>query len=156
MFRDMRRSKQQLSQRECEEILRAAPRGILSVMGEDGYPYGVPMDFLWQDGKVYFHSAEVGHKVDALAACDRVCFTVLDEGRQEEGDWWYHFRSVIIFGRAHVVEDEGLRHSALVSFGRKYFPDEETVQSEIARDSGRALVLELEVDHMTGKAVREK
>ena len=156
MFREMRRTNQQLSNEECEEILRTAPRGVLSVKGEEGYPYGIPMDFVWRDGKAYFHSALEGHKVDAIAADDKACLTVLDEGRLEEGSWWYHFRSVIVFGRVRVLEDEGARTDALIALGRKYFPTEEEVQDDVARSAPRALVLELTPDHMTGKAVREK
>ena len=76
MFREMRRSKQQLSQEECTEILKQEVRGVLSVLGEDGYPYGMPLDH-WYDeknGKIYFHGAKEGHKIDAIKACDKVSY----------------------------------------------------------------------------------
>ena len=156
MFREMRRIKQQLSAEECEEILREQPRGVLSVLGEDGYPYGVPIDFLYQDGRLYFHGAREGHKIDALAACDKACLTVLDEGVRQEGEWWLTFRSVICFGRCHVVDDDETRLSVLRTLGMKYIPTTEEMEATMARSAARTAVLEMEIDHMTGKLVKEK
>ena len=156
MFREMRRKRQQLSQEECERVLREAPRGVLSVMGEDGYPYGVPLDLLYDDGRLYFHCAREGHKIDALAACDRACLTVLDSGEPEEGEWWYTFRSVIAFGRVHAVEDEERRLQVLRAIGMKYIPTIDEVEATMARSAARTAVLEMVVDHMTGKIVKEK
>ena len=99
MFREMRRKKQQVSEEACIRLLRTAKRGILSVSGDDGYPYGVPMDFVYEDGKIIFHCAKSGHKLDAVRRSDKVSFCVLSEGVREENDWWYHFTSVILFGR---------------------------------------------------------
>lgn len=156
MFREMRRIKQQLSAEECERILREQPRGILCVHGEDGYPYGVPIDFLYQDGRLYFHGAREGHKIDALAACDKVCLTVLDEGERQEGEWWYAFRSVICFGRVRLVTDDETRLSVLRALGMKYIPTTEEMEATMARSAARTAVLEMEIDHMTGKLVKEK
>jgi uncharacterized protein len=68
MFRKMRRSKQELTKEECIEILKKEPRGVLSVQGEEGYPYGMPMTHWYneKDGKIYFHGAKSGHKIDAI------------------------------------------------------------------------------------------
>lgn len=156
MFREMRRIKQQLSAEECERILREQPRGVLCVHGEDGYPYGVPIDFLYQDGRLYFHGARGGHKIDALAACDKACLTVLDGGERQEGEWWYTFNSVICFGRCRVVEDDGTRLSVLRTLGMKYIPTTEEMEATMARSAARTAVLEMEIDYMTGKAVKEK
>ena len=155
-FRGLRRFKQALSAEDCEAILLEAPRGVLSVIGDGGYPYGVPMNFVYRDGKVYFHSAREGHKIEALAACSQACFTVLDQGVQEPGDWWYHFRSVVVFGQVRVMGEGPERDEALVALGRKYFPSEDDVRADVAKNGGRAAVLELAVDHLSGKAVREK
>ena len=78
MFRKMRRFKQELSHEECVEVLKTQPRGVLSVLGEDGYPYGLPMTHWYNevDGKIYFHCAGEGHKIDAIRACDKVSFCV--------------------------------------------------------------------------------
>ena len=156
MFREMRRHKQQLTREQCEKILRTAPRGVLAVLGDEGYPYAVPLDFVYRDGKLYFHCAQVGHKMDALAACDKASFCVLDEGRLEEGDWWYHFNSVIAFGRVRRLEDEQEILDALRDLGRKYFPPTYDMEADIARSLARVAVLELTIEHMTGKHVREK
>ena len=156
MFREMRRKNQQLSDEECIQILESAKRGILSVTGEDGYPYGVPMDFVLDNEKIYFHCALSGHKLDAVKADNKVCFTVLDDGVKEEGSWWYHFRSVICFGRIEIVEDEVQKLHALQVFGNKYMPTADDVKQEIKLDGARANVLEMTIDHMSGKRVREK
>ena len=107
MFRDMVRIRQALPPDECRSILETALRGVLSVAGDDGYPYGVPINHWYcpEDGSLYFHSGPGGHKLDALARCDKASFCVLDEGRHREGDWALTFRSVIVFGRLRMVED---------------------------------------------------
>ncbi len=156
MFREMRRFKQQLSEEECAELLRTVPRGVLSVCGDDGYPYGVPMDFVCADGKLYFHCAKEGHKLDAILRNDKVSFCIMDEGYRDAGDWALRIRSVIVFGRMRVLEDAEERITRLRQLGQKYYPDAESVESEIERDAARAVVLELTPEHITGKRVHEK
>ena len=155
MFREMRRFKQQLSEEECVEILKTQPRGVLAVLGDGGYPYTVPLDFVYDDGKLYFHCAKEGHKMDAVRSCDKVSFCVLDEGRQEENDWWYHFRSVIVFGRIRVLEDREEILEKVHMLGAKYFPSEEYNQKELKESGARVACMELNIEHMTGKRVRE-
>ena len=156
MFREMRRFKQQLSEEECAELLRTVPRGVLSVCGDDGYPYGVPMDFVCADGKLYFHCAKEGHKLDAILRNDKVSFCIMDEGYRDEGDWALRIRSVIVFGRMRVLEDAEERITRLRQLGQKYYPDADSVESEMKRDAARAVVLELTPEHITGKRVHEK
>lgn len=156
MFREMRRFKQQLSEEECAELLRTVPRGVLSVCGDDGYPYGVPMDFVCADGKLYFHCAKEGHKLDAILRNDKVSFCIMDEGYRDAGDWALRIRSVIVFGRMRVLEDAEERITRLRQLGQKYYPDAESVESEMKRDAARAVVLELTPAHITGKRVHEK
>ncbi|MBR6419278.1 MAG: pyridoxamine 5'-phosphate oxidase family protein [Oscillospiraceae bacterium] len=156
MFREMRRFKQQLSEEECAELLRTVPRGVLSVCGDDGYPYGVPMDFVCADGKLYFHCAKEGHKLDAILRNDKVSFCIMDEGYRDAGDWALRIRSVIVFGRMRVLKDAEERITRLRQLGQKYYPDTESVESEIDRDAARAVVLELTPAHITGKRVHEK
>ena len=88
MFREMRRIKQQISVDECLHVLKTQPRGVLSMIGENGYPYGIPMDHWYseKDNRIYFHCAKVGHKLDAIAACDKVSYCVMDEGFRKEGE----------------------------------------------------------------------
>ena len=155
-FRPMRRFKQQLPQEECVRILDAAYRGFLSVIGDGGYPYTVPINFVHDGGKIYFHCAKDGHKVDAIRACDKACFTVLDETVREPGDWWYHVKSVICFGRIHIV-DNGIEHTfRLRQLGKKYFPDSYDMEDDMRRNAPHAEVLELTIKHMTVKQVRVK
>lgn len=155
MFRKMRRFKQQLDEERCIEILKNEPRGVLAVLGDEGYPYTLPLDFVYDDGKIYFHSAVEGHKVDAIRKCDKASFCVLDKGVQEDGDWAYYFDSVIAFGRIKIVEDRNIAEEKLRLLGLKYFPTAEMVEHDMAKNAKRALVLELSIEHMTGKHVHE-
>ena len=152
----MRRFKQQLPDEESAAILQSAKRGFLSVIGDGGYPYSVPINFVFEDGRIYFHCAREGHKLDAIRACDKACFTVLDEPEKEPGDWWYHVRSVICFGRVKPIADDKERLCRLRSLGRKYFPDGYDTESDIVRNGPKAEILEFTIEHMSGKAVREK
>ena len=107
MFRPMRRFKQQINEAECIRILKEQPRGVLSLIGDDGYPYGIPLDHWYceEDGKLYFHGAKEGHKIDAIASCDKVSYCVMDEGFRKEGEWALNINSVIVFGRISLVTD---------------------------------------------------
>ncbi|MBQ6020879.1 MAG: pyridoxamine 5'-phosphate oxidase family protein [Clostridia bacterium] len=156
MFREMRRIKQRTDTAGCEKLLREAKRGVLSVLGDGGYPYGVPMDFVYADGKIYFHSAAEGHKIDALKRCDKVSFCVMNEGEKEPGEWWYRFSSVIVFGRLRIVTDEARRLDGFRKLGEKYFPEQRMIEEEIGKYGKKALLLELTIEHMSGKTVREK
>ena len=157
MFRPLRRKERQLPAEDCERILSTAPRGVLSVLGDDGYPYGIPLDFVLFGGKLYFHCAREGHKLDAIAACDKACFTVMGEPVPEPNDWWYHVESVVCFGRARVVSpDEDVWPPALQALGHKYFPPEKSVDASIARSGSRVALIELTIEHLSGKHVHEK
>lgn len=155
-FRPMRRFKQALTEQECQEILTRAYRGILSVIGDGGYPYALPVNFLYADGHIWFHCALEGHKMDAIKACDKACFTVVDEPIKEENDWWYHVKSVICFGRVRVVTDEAEHMARLRQFGAKYFPEGYDIDSDMMKNGPRAAVLDFEVEHISGKRVKEK
>jgi nitroimidazol reductase NimA-like FMN-containing flavoprotein (pyridoxamine 5'-phosphate oxidase superfamily) len=155
-FRSMRRFRQALPEETCHQILRNAYRGFLSVIGDGGYPYSVPINFVFEDGKLYFHCAREGHKLDAVRACDKACFTVLDEPEKEPGDWWYHVKSVICFGRVGIVADERERMDRLRSLAGKYFPAGYDTETDILRNGPRAEVLAFTIEHISGKAVREK
>ena len=155
MFRKMRRIGQQLSDEECIKILESEPRGVLAVNGEDGYPYALPIDYIYLDGKLYFHCAKSGHKLDAIRADGRVSFCVMDKGYVKEGEWALNIKSVIVFGRISIVEDETERKELVRKIGLKYYPTAEAVDNLIARAIDRIEILEMTVDHMTGKLVNE-
>jgi nitroimidazol reductase NimA-like FMN-containing flavoprotein (pyridoxamine 5'-phosphate oxidase superfamily) len=157
MFREMRRFKQQVSEAECIEILKSTKRGVLSVIGDDGYPYGMPLNHYYceEDGKLYFHGAKAGHKIDAIKACDKVSYCVYDDGFRREGEWALNITSVIIFGRIHLVEDKERALKICSELTRKFTDDEAYLEKEIANFFRNVQCLELVPEHMTGKLVNE-
>ena len=158
MFREMRRFRQQLSRDECEAILRAATSGVLAVHGDDGYPYAVPVSHVYRDGKLAFHCAKVGHKIDAIRNDDRVSFCVIAQDEVMPVERTTAYISVIAFGRARIVEDEpGLRRIC-EWIGEKFCPDHmegayQETDEVIA--ANRMYCVELQIDHMTGKCGRQ-
>ena len=94
--------------------------------------------------------------MDAIRACDKVSFCVLSEGVKEPGSWWYHFESVVCFGRIHIVEDPAQKNAHLRLLGAKYFPQDYDIDADMAQDGPNAFILELQIEHMSGKRVREK
>ncbi|MBP0989571.1 MAG: pyridoxamine 5'-phosphate oxidase family protein [Oscillospiraceae bacterium] len=157
MFREMRRIKQKISNEECIRVLKSQPRGILSMIGDDGYPYGIPMDHWYSeiDNTIYFHCAKVGHKIDAIAACDKVSYCVLDEGFRKDGEWALNINSVVVFGRIRLIEDEEMKRKICINLVRKFTDDEEYLERELANAFPRVNCLALTVEHMTGKLVNE-
>ena len=159
MFRTMRRFKQQINEEECIRILQEEKRGILSMHGEDGYPYGIPMNHWYnpENGKLYFHCAKTGHKLDAIRKNDKVSYCVYDQGFRKDGDWALNIRSVVVFCRARIVDDaeDDLRRRIAVGLCRKFTDDEKFLQKELVNAMPRAAFLELTPDHMTGKLVNE-
>ena len=141
-FRPMRRFKQATEPQENITILQTAYRGFLSVIGDGG--------------RVYFHCAKEGHKLDAIRACDKACFTVLDNPVKEPGDWWFHVTSVICFGRVRILSDEAERNVRLRQLGLKYFPETYDLAADMKKDGPHAEILEFTIEHCTGKRVREK
>lgn len=157
MFRQMRRFKQQIPEEECIDVLKTELRGVLSVTGDDGYPYGMPLDHWYSeaDGKLYFHGAREGHKLDAIMHNDKVSYCVMDKGFRKDGDWALNIRSVIIFGRMKVVEDEEKKREICTNICRRFTDDEEYLQKELKNAFPRVCCLELTPEHMTGKLVNE-
>ena len=157
MFRPMRRSKQQISEAECLRVLREEKRGVLSMLGEDGYPYGIPMNHWYspEDGKIYFHGAKTGHKIDALSACSKVSYCVWDAGYRKEGEWSLNVNSVVVFGRIRLVTDESKAREIAANLCRKFTDDEDYLRRELENALPRVQCLELTIDHMTGKLVNE-
>ncbi len=156
-FCKMRRFKQELSEKECIEILKKEPRGVLSVFDENGYPYGIPMNHWYNeaDGKLYFHGAKSGHKLEAIKKYDKVSFCVYDSGYRNEGEWALNIKSVVVFGRMKVVEDSDKVVEICTNIGHKFTDDKEYLKDELQRALPRVLCLELTPEHMTGKRVKE-
>lgn len=155
-FRPMRRFMQALEAEECQALLAGGYRGFLSLVGDGGYPYTVPLNYVYEAGKLYFHCAKEGHKTDAIRACDKACFTVLGEPVKETDDWWYHVCSVICFGRIRIIDSPEETDFRLRQIGRKYFPENYDMEGDMQRNGPRALVLEFTVEHCSGKRVKEK
>lgn len=155
MFRNMRRFKQQLSEQECIDVLTYAPRGVLAVHGEDGYPYAFPMNYIYLDGKIYFHCAKTGHKLDALVSNNKVSFCVMDEGFRKSGDWALNIKSIVIFGCIKKIDLTQETVEIVRQIGLKYYPTAEGAEEEIRKAGAQVQILELSIDHMTGKLVNE-
>lgn len=158
MFREMRRFKQQVANSECVHILESEKRGVLSLIVDDGYPYGIPMDFYYdkEENVIYFHGAGAGQKIDAIKACDKVCFTTWNKGFQKDGDWAWNVTSVVCFGRAELMDDMEKATQKARLLGIKYYPRAEEVEVEIEESMHHCQMIALHVEHMTGKLVNEK
>lgn len=157
MFREMARKKQQLGNEECIALLKEQPRGVLSLVGDGGYPYGLPIDYWYNeaDGCLYFHSGPMGHKIDALRANDRASFCVMDQGFREDGEWALKIKSVIVFGRIEIVEDHEKAIELTRALSFKYTADAAYIQEEIDNYGHEVLVFKLVPEHMTGKITKE-
>ena len=155
MFRELTRIKQQISNEECIEILKNEPRGVLSVLGDDDYPYALPINFYYdeKENKIYFHGGKTGHKMDAIAKHDKASFCVYDKGYHKDGHWSLNIRSVIVFGRIKVVDNWSV--DKIIDLSKKYTQDMDYIENEITQFAKNTAVLELEIEHMTGKLVNE-
>ena len=123
MFREMRRSRQQLTREEAEAVLSRGTSGVLSVLGDEGYPYGVPLSYVYHDGKLYFHWARSGHKLDAVRACHKASFCVVDQDQVVSREYTTYFRSAIAFGTVRIVEDPKEQQNALLLLAQRYAPE---------------------------------
>ena len=156
-FRAMVRAKQQLSEDECIEILKNELRGVLSVIGDNGYPYGMPINHYYcpEDGKIYFHGGKKGHKIDALRRCPKASFCVYDQGYSNSGEWALNIRSVIVFGRVEFIEDRETVYRISRELSYKFTNDEKYIEHEIEKSGPGTLMFALIPEHMTGKIVNE-
>ena len=157
MFRELLRKNKQITSEECVAILKQETRGVLSVIGDGGYPYGTPMNHFYneEDGAIYFHCGKRGHRHDSLRQNPKACFCVYDHGYRNEGEWALNIKSVIVFGRIRIVEDheEAIRICRELSY--KFTDDAEYIEGEVRRSGPGVLVLMLVPEHMTGKIVNE-
>lgn len=156
MFRKMRRKDQLLSEAETVEILRSSTSGVLAVSGDNDYPYAVPVSYVYKDGKIFFHCAKVGHKLDGIQKNDRVSFCVIKTDDIKPETFTTHYRSVIVFGRARILKEDGEKRQALESLVEKYSPGYTAEgQAEITNGWSKVCTVEIKVEHMTGKAAIE-
>lgn len=156
MFREMRRKKQMLSPEESVDVLIKGTSGVLAVLGDDGYPYAVPLSYVYSDSTIYFHCANSGHKVDAISQNNRASFCVVGQDDIIPQEYTTYFRSVIVFGKMRILQDEAEKRIALEKLGAKYSPDHEQGRlQEIDKLLKQTCVMELAIDHMTGKEAIE-
>lgn len=156
MFRGMRRFKQLMSEEEVKDMLTRKNTGILAVQGEEGYPYTIPMNYVYYEGNIYFHGALEGHKVDAIRKNNKVSFCVVDEDTPVPEKFTTIYSSVVVFGQIVLIEDEERKTRIMQALDHKYSPGfEEKGNLEIAKAMKRLAVLELQIVHMTGKASME-
>ena len=155
-FREMRRKRQQLSDAESLDILKKSTAGTLALLGDGGYPYAVPISYVYADGALFFHSALSGHKVDAIRSCDKASFCVIEQDSVKPELYTTFYRSVIAFGRIHIIEDEADRLAAARLLGNKYNPNhDEALQKELESGFARMLVIRFDIEHLTGKEAIE-
>ena len=157
MFRELVRKKQQISREECITLLMEELRGVLSIQGDDGYPYGLPINHYYNeaDGCLYFHSGMTGHKIDAIRRCGKASFCAYDQGFRREGEWALNIKSVIVFGRIEIIEDKETIYDISRKLSHKFTRDEAYIEKEITHSGPRTLMFRLVPEHMTGKQVNE-
>ena len=157
MFRELVRIKQQISTEECIEVLKTETRGVLSVQGDDGYPYGMPMNHWYneEDGAIYFHSGKKGHRPDALKKDNKVSYCVYDKGFRREGEWALNVKSIIIFGKMELIEDHEIIADIARKLSYKFTDDTEYIEREIRESTKNTLLMKLVPEHMCGKLVNE-
>lgn len=153
MFREMRRKNQSLPESETIELVQSCTSGVLALTGDNGYPYAVPVSYAFKENRLYFHSAKAGHKIDSIARNNKVSFSVIAMDEVIPEAFTTHYRSTILFGTARILTDDAEKRYALNCLLEKYSPDFISEgQDEIARDWDRLCVVEVLVEHMTGKA----
>ena len=153
MFREMRRKRQALTQAQCQAILEQGSCGVLALSGDGGYPYAVPLSYLYHQGKLYFHCAKSGHKLDALRREPKASFCVVAQDQVAPLEYTTLYRSVIVFGRLRELEDDREKRAAIEALALKYAPQDTPAHREeaIQRDWGPLCVLELTPEHVSGK-----
>ena len=155
-FREMRRKRQQLAEEESIAILKKATAGTLALLGDNDYPYAVPISYVYHERKLYFHSALAGHKVDAIRKCDKASFCVIDKDDVQPEKYTTFFRSVIAFGRIHIIEDETEKLEMARMLGNRYNPnDDESLKREIESGLSRMQMIRFDIEHLTGKEAIE-
>lgn len=158
MFRKIRRIKNEITIEEATVLLRKNKRAALSVNGDDGYPYTIPINFYYDEdeNRIYIHSAKKGHKIDSIQKNDKICFTTWDDGYLDDGDWAYHVSSCVIFGRARLVENQQITEDKVKKLALKYYPSAEDVEDEIKKGIHGVQLIEIEIEHISAKKVHER
>ena len=152
----MRRIKQQLTQEECEKILERGRTGVLAVLGDDGYPYTVPINYYYTDGKIYLHCAKSGHKLDAIRSNPKVSFCVVERDDILQEKFTTLFKSAVAFGKAEILADKEEMRSSVTALAEKYCSDFlDEVPAEVERGFEILCMIKINIEHLTGKQGKE-
>lgn len=156
MFREMRRKRQLLAEAETIQIFERGTSGVLALSGDEGYPYAVPLSYVYADGRIIFHGAKSGHKIDAIRGCEKASFCVIDRDQVVPEEYTTWFRSAIAFGRVRIIDQDAEKRAAIELLSEKYSPDDpEGRRAEIEREYKILCMFELRIEHMTGKEAIE-
>ena len=158
MFRPIRRKKNEISPEASKKLLVSERRGILALNGEDDYPYAIPINYLYceEENRIYFHGARTGYKAELIKRNSKVCFTVFGNERFREEAWAPYVQSVVVFGRCTAIEKKEEAIEQIRKFARKYYPDENAIEVEIAASGNAVQMYVIEIEYMTGKEVQER
>lgn len=158
MFRKVRKKANEISASLAKDLIKKSRRGILAVNGDNGYPYAIPINYLYseENQKIFFHGSKVGHKVDAIKKSDKVCFTVYGNEQIKEETWAPYMQSALVFGRCKLIEDEDRAMIVLKDFAMKYYPSEIMVEEEMKKAAKATQMFEITIEHISGKEVQER
>lgn len=153
MFRGMRRKKQQLLEEDILFILNNENAGVLSLFGDDGYPYGVPISYVYFNEKIYFHSAKTGHKIDSIKRNYKASFTVISKNDIVPEKYTTKYRSVIAFGRVRIIENIEEMYEYIYEMSKKFNPNgsDENHNYEIEKGIGSMVMIEFTIEDIKGK-----
>ena len=157
MFREMRRKQQQLTFEKCKTILENSSSGVLALEGDNGYPYTVPLSYVYNGSKIFFHCAKNGHKIDSIKRNCKASFCVVERDEIVPEEYTTYFRSVIVFGKVRILENDDEKLKAINALALKYNPNdsEQSRNMTINREYNRLCIIELSIEHMTGKEAIE-
>lgn len=157
MFRELLRKKQRISNEECISVLKSEKRGVLSVNGDEGYPYGMPMNHFYNenDGCIYFHCGKYGHRLDALKKDPKASFCVYDNGFRRDGEWALNVKSVVVFGKITILDDVSVIEDICEKLCYKFTDDEKYIRNELSNSAKNTLLLKMTIEDICGKIVNE-
>lgn len=158
MFRKVRKIKNELDEKTTKEVLKKAPRGVLALNGDDGYPYGLPLNYVYDEDNnvLYFHGTKTGYKIDCIEKSPKASFTaLLEEGVSDDG-WSKNVSSVVAYGLLEEIEDSDFARDALVKLAQKYYPSEDLIEENIKANFKNTKMLAFHINYMTAKRVNER
>lgn len=149
MFRKMRRSDKEMSREMTLDLLVRGEDGVLGTISDNGYPYTVVVNYIYLNDKIYFHCAKTGHKIDNIKNNNKVSFTVYDNVEVVGEELTTKYQSLVVFGRAKVID---ATKEVLLALINKYAEiDENKALKMIDKEIGITSIVEIEIDHLTGK-----